>query len=90
MADKQSPTAKAAGKADPTVRSRGAVPEYPEGTHPIAPLSEQTWGPDRLEYSEMPTKDKPDETSVVSTVEPDPIEEATQKALRDDARGGGK
>lgn len=90
MAKHQSETAKAAAKVDPTVRSRGDVPEYPEGTHPIAPVESQTWGPDRIEYGELPDKEKPDPTSIVSTVESDPIADENEKVLRDDAQAGAK
>jgi hypothetical protein len=81
----QGETAKAAAKVDPTVRARGGVPEYPEGTHPPAPVEAQTWGPGRFDYGELEDKLKPDPTSVVSTVESDPIEDANQEALRDSA-----
>ena len=74
---------------DPTVRTlKGAAPEYPEGTHPPNPVSDQTWGPNRFEYSDLPDDEKPDPTSVVSQVEPDPLQEETQKVLRDDAKRG--
>jgi hypothetical protein len=71
-----------AKKDDPTVRSlRGAAPEYPEGTHPPHPVSEQTWGPDRFSYSDMPAEDKPEETTVAQVVDEDPIEVANREAL---------
>jgi hypothetical protein len=60
----------------------GDVPEYPEGTHPPVPPSEQTWGPDRFKYSDLEAKLKPDETSNVQTVE-DPLEEKNRKALQE-------
>jgi hypothetical protein len=82
MASKyQGETAKAAANVDPTVRSRGAVPEYPEGTHPPAPISEQTWNGERFTYSDMPDKQKPDESTVAQVVAEDPIEVANEKAL---------
>jgi hypothetical protein len=88
MADKyQGETAKAAKDVDPTVRSRGAVPEYPEGTHPPAPISAQTWNGERFTYSDMPAEQKPDESTVAQVVEEDPIEVANEKALRGDAKG---
>ena len=84
----ESETAKAAAKVDPTVRGRGNVPEYPEGTHPPAPVEAQTWGPNRFDYGELEDSLKPDPTSIVSTVEPDPLEEETQEVLREDAKAG--
>jgi hypothetical protein len=86
MASKyQGETAKAAAKADPTVRARGDVPEYPEGTHPPAPISEQTWNGERFSYSDMPEKYKPDESTVAQTVE-DPLDDKVQKALADQGK----
>ena len=74
---------------DPSVRYlKGGAPEYPEGTHPLNPPSEQTWGPGRFEYSDAPEDVKPDESSVVSQVEDDPILEETQKVLREDTKKG--
>jgi hypothetical protein len=74
---------------DPSVRYlKGGAPEYPEGTHPLVPPSEQTWGPNRFKYSDLDDDLKPDETSVISQVEEDPIVEETQKVLRDDAKKG--
>jgi hypothetical protein len=71
---------------DPTVRTlRGAAPEYPEGTHPPHPPSEQDWGPGRFSYSEMPAEDKPDESTVAQVVEDDPLQVKAQDALRDGA-----
>ncbi len=49
------------GKPDPTVKS-GSAPEYPEGSHPIAPLADQDWSAQNKEYRENP--DKPDPTTV--------------------------
>lgn len=69
MAEKQTPTEKAAAGVDPTVRSRGAVPEYPEGTHPPAPPEKQAWGPGRFTYTDLAAKDKPDKSTVAQTVE---------------------
>jgi hypothetical protein len=72
--------------SDPSVRHlKGAAPEYPEGTHPIAPVSEQTWGPDRFSYSELPDEQKPDPTSVVQQFDGDPLEDEKQEALKKDA-----
>ena len=90
MADKkQSPTEKAA--PDPTVvGKRGDVPEYPEGTHPIVPIEDQTWGPNRVSYGDLDDDLKPDPTSIVQTVEEDPIVEDNQKALGRDAEYGRK
>ena len=86
MASKhQGETAKAAAKVDPTVRSRGAVPEYPEGTHPVAPISAQTWNGERFTYSDMPAEQKPDESTVAQVVESDPIQDANDEALKVDA-----
>ena len=74
---------------DPTVRHiKGGAPEYPEGTHPTKPVSEQTWGPNRFSYSDLDDDQKPDPTSVISQVEPDPIEEENQKVLREGAQQG--
>lgn len=76
---------------DPTVVGlRGDVPEYPEGTHPPHPISEQSWSGDRLSYSDAPDDLKPDESSIVQTVDEDPLEADTQKALADDAEAGQK
>jgi hypothetical protein len=91
MADKyQGETAKAAKDVDPTVRSRGAVPEYPEGTHPPAPISAQTWNGERFTYSDMPDEQKPDPSTVAQVVDEDPIEQANQEALSKDAAAGQK
>ena len=69
---------------------KGAAPEYPEGTHPPNPPDEQTWGPGRFSYSDMPEEDKPDKSTVASVVEPDPVTEDAQDALREDAEAGAK
>lgn len=69
---RQSPTEKAAPPApkDPTIRTvRGAAPEYPPGTHPPVSPSEQTWGPGRFSYSDLPDSAKPDPSTVAQTVE---------------------
>jgi hypothetical protein len=79
MAEKQSPTEKAAEAVDPTVRSRGGVPEYPEGTHPPAPPDKQTWGPGRFSYAELPAKEKPDKSTIAQTVE-DKLDDKLEKA----------
>ena len=57
-------------QSDPTIRTlRGAAPEYPEGTHEIAPLEEQDFGPHRFEYKDMPDDQKPDPSTVAQVVE---------------------
>ncbi len=70
---------------DPTVRSRGGVPEYPEGTHPPAAPSEQAWGPYRFSYSDVPADEKPDESTVAQTLDKDPLEDDVEKARQKDA-----
>jgi hypothetical protein len=83
--------AKAKQNDDPTVRTlKGAAPEYPEGTHPPHPPSEQTWGPDRFSYSEMPEEDKPDKSTVANVVESDPVTDDAQNALRESAETSAK
>jgi hypothetical protein len=78
-------------KSDPTVGTkRGDVPEYPEGTHPVVSPSEATWGPGRFSYSDLEEDLKPDPSTVASQVEPDPIQEDVQEALRQDAEAGQK
>lgn len=87
-AAKQSPTEKAAPKQndDPTIRIvPGAAPEYPEGTHPIAPPSEQTWGPDRFSYSDLADEQKPDESTIAQQLDSDPIADAAEEAREQDA-----
>jgi hypothetical protein len=72
--------------SDPTVRHlKGAAPEYPEGTHPPAPASEQTWSAERFSYSDLPDDEKPDPTSVVSQFDGDPLEDEKEAALKKDA-----
>lgn len=77
----KSPTEKAADKvSDPTVRSRGDVPAYPEGTHPVVPAQETTWGdPSRFAYKDMPDKQKPDPSTIAQLVE-DKLEPKLEKA----------
>jgi hypothetical protein len=78
--------AKKASSDDPSIRTlKGAAPEYPEGTHPINPVSEQTYGPGRFSYSDLPDEQKPDPTSVVQEFDGDPIEDEKQEALQKDA-----
>jgi hypothetical protein len=64
----QAPQSQASRK-DPTMTSaqRDGTPEYPEGTHPIRPVSEVTHGADRLLESVRPAGDdeKPDPSSKV-------------------------
>jgi hypothetical protein len=77
---------RASSSDDPSVRHlKGAAPEYPEGTHPINPVSEQTYGPGRFSYSDLPDEEKPDPTSVVQEFDGDPIEDEKQEALKKDA-----
>ena len=41
----------------PTIKTIGTVASYPEGTHPIRPISEQSWGstnPERVTYRPVP------------------------------------
>lgn len=53
---------------DPTVTTASAGDAYPEGTHPIAPLSKQDWSVEgRFSYKDNP--DKPDPSSVAQVVE---------------------
>lgn len=40
-------------KQDPTLRSEGLAPEYPEGTHPARGADEVTHSVDKLEYREV-------------------------------------
>lgn len=76
---------------DPTVRHlRGGAPEYPEGTHPLHPPEEQTWGPYRFTYQDMPDEDKPDKSTVAQIVESDPVTDAAQDALRESAESQAK
>ena len=68
-------------KKDPSVRTlKGAAPEYPEGTHPPHPPDEQTWGPGRFSYSDVPDEAKPDKSTVAQIVESDPVTESSAKA----------
>jgi hypothetical protein len=77
--------------SDPSVRSlTGAAPEYPEGTHPIHPVSEQTWNGERFTYSDLDDDLKPDPSSVISEVEEDPIEVDKREALEADAKHAAK
>lgn len=78
MADKQSPTERAAPTEEAFVRRVG--PEYPEGTHPPAPPDKQTWGPGRFNYSDLEAKLKPDKSTVAQTVE-DPMQDEIDDAL---------
>lgn len=77
-----------AKKDDPTVTSsRGSgAPEYPEGTHPPAPPSEQAWGPYRFSYSDMPSDEKPDESTVAQVVDSDPLADEAEKARQKDSK----
>jgi hypothetical protein len=78
--------AKKASSDDPSIRTlKGAAPEYPEGTHPINPVSEQTYGPGRFSYSDLPDEQKPDPTSVVQEFDGDPVEDEKEEALKKDA-----
>lgn len=58
-------------KADPTIRTAGVVAEYPEGSHPIAPLAEQDYAAVNKTYGEMQAKPDP---STVANVEVRPDE----------------
>ncbi len=72
---------------DPSIRTlRGAAPEYPEGTHPPHPPSEQAWGPGRFSYEDMPEKDKPDESTVVQVLVSDSLADSAEKVRAADAR----
>lgn len=76
---------------DPTVRTlKGAAPEYPEGTHPPHAPADQTWGPGRFSYSDMPEDQKPDESTVAQVLESDPVTDEAQEALRDAAQSSAK
>ena len=78
-------------KNDPTVRTlRGAAPEYPEGTHPPAAPSDQAWGPYRFSYSDMPEKDKPDESTVAQVLDSDSLADETDKARQVDVTAAQK
>jgi hypothetical protein len=78
--------AKKASSDDPSISTlKGAAPEYPEGTHPINPVSEQTYGPGRFSYSDLPDEQKPDPTSVVQEFDGDPVEDEKEEALKKDA-----
>ena len=70
---------------DPTVRSDSTSPEYPEGTHPPHPPSEQDWGPYRFSYSDMPDEDKPDKSTVASVLDSDPLQESVDEAMQEQA-----
>jgi hypothetical protein len=54
-------------QADPTVTSRVAGPEFPEGTHPARSASEVTHSAERIEYREAP--EKPDPSSVAQVAD---------------------
>jgi hypothetical protein len=54
----------AAKKEDPTVTSMTGAPDYPEGTHPARPVSETTFGADKLSYKDMPADMKPDPSTI--------------------------
>jgi hypothetical protein len=83
--------AKRASSDDPSVRTlKGGAPEYPEGTHPIHPVSEQTWNGERFSYSDLDDEQKPDPSSVISEVEEDPIEVDKREALEADAKHAAK
>ena len=49
-------------KSDPTVKSTPTGPDYPEGTHPLRPLSEQVDAATNKSYKDNP--DKPDPTTI--------------------------
>lgn len=49
---------------DPTVTSKLAGPEFPEGTHPARKPSEVTHSAENITYRDMPDDEKPDKTSV--------------------------
>jgi hypothetical protein len=75
-----------AKKSDPTVTGGTVGGQYPEGTHPIRPISEQTWNGERFSYSDLPDDEKPDPTSIVQQVDSDPIQDANDDALKVDAK----
>jgi hypothetical protein len=78
-------------KNDPSVRTlRGGAPEYPEGTHPPHPPSQQTWGPYRFSYSDMPEQDKPDESTVAQVLTSDPLRDDVDRARTADAKSAQK
>ena len=52
-------------KKDPTVTT--ATTEYPEGTHPLRPVSETTFAADRITYRDNP--DKPDPSSIAQVAD---------------------
>jgi hypothetical protein len=91
MADKKSPTAKAAEKVeDPSVKSLRGASAYPEGTHPPVPPSQQTWGPNRFSYSDLSADEKPDESTVAQELDSDPVQDDNQAALRESAEQAAK
>lgn len=49
-------------KKDPTVTSDLAGVEYPEGTHPLRPVSETTFAAENITYKDNP--DKPDPSTI--------------------------
>lgn len=76
---------------DPSIRTlRGAAPEYPEGTHPPHPPSEQAWGPDRFSYEDVPEKDKPDVSTVAQVLTTDTLADTVSKAQGVDVRAAQK
>jgi len=88
MAEKKSPTEKAAAKVeDPSVKSLRGASAYPPGTHPPVPPSEQDWGPGRFTYKDLPASEKPDESTVAQELTKDALHDAADKALEADGPG---
>jgi len=67
MAENDSKSKPRSERSDPTIRSDSTSPEYPEGTHPIAPIEEQAWSPERFVVRDNP--DKPHPSSVAQVIE---------------------
>lgn len=79
----QTPTEKAAEGRDPTVRSLRGASGYPEGSHPPVSPADATWGPDRFSYSDIPSEEKPDESTVAQEMDSDPVRDDAEAALQE-------
>jgi hypothetical protein len=51
--------------SDPTIRSTSGAAEYPDGTHPPAPIEKQDLSAANREYREMDDKPSPDTVAQV-------------------------
>jgi hypothetical protein len=56
--------------SDPTIRSTSGAAEYPDGTHPPAPIEKQELSAANREYREMDDKPSPDTVAQVE-IRPD-------------------